>query len=288
MNPHLSCITLAVDDLEAAVRFYRDGLGLATDGIVGTQYPNGAVAFFALQDGLKLALWPRTSLATDAGLAVAARSATEVELAHNVASEAEVDALIARARAAGARVIRPAGRVFWGGWAGLFQSPDGHLWEIAHNPNWTLPASASATPPAAPRPEVGVGVLVQAADGRLLLGRRRGAHGAGTWSAPGGKLEFGESVEAAARRELGEETGLAVDHLQPGPWTNDVFDDAGRHFLTAFVLARGVRGEPCNREPDKCEGWHWFDWDALPQPLFAPLASLRASGWRPPAPDAAV
>ena len=139
MKPRLSVITLAVDDLPRAVAFYRDGLGLPTEGIVGTQYALGAVAFFELQAGLKLALWPRTSLAADAGLPLGPRSATEMALAHNVGSQAEVDALLARARAAGATVLREPGPAFWGGWTALFQDPDGHLWEIAFNPKWSLP-----------------------------------------------------------------------------------------------------------------------------------------------------
>jgi catechol 2,3-dioxygenase-like lactoylglutathione lyase family enzyme len=139
VKPRLSVITLAVDDLPRAVAFYRDGLGLPTEGIVGTQYEHGAVAFFELQAGLKLALWPRTSLAADAGLPLGPRSATEMALAHNVGSQAEVDALLARARAAGATVLREPGPAFWGGWTALFQDPDGHLWEIAFNPKWALP-----------------------------------------------------------------------------------------------------------------------------------------------------
>lgn len=148
MQAHLSVITLGVDDLERAVAFYRDGLGLPTEGIVGRQYENGAVAFFDLQAGLKLALWPRRSLAADAGLPLGTRSPTEMSLAHNVASPAEVDALLARAEAAGAAVLKRPGPAFWGGHTALFQDPDGHLWELAYNPKWPLPASAAA--PAAP------------------------------------------------------------------------------------------------------------------------------------------
>ena len=142
------------------------------------------------------------------------------------------------------------------------------------------PDRPSSRPPAPPLPQVGVGVLVLR-DGRVLLGRRKGSHGAGTWSAPGGRLEFGESLEACARRELLEETGLAVASVELGPYTNDVFHEAGRHFLTVFALARAAVGEPANLEPDKCEGWDWFRWDALPAPLFLPLQSLHATGWRP-------
>jgi catechol 2,3-dioxygenase-like lactoylglutathione lyase family enzyme len=133
VKPRITLITLGVDDLERAVRFYRDGLGLKTEGIVGTQFEHGAVAFFELQAGLKLALWPRASLAHDAGIAVGARSATEFSLAHNVRSKSEVDAVMAQAAAAGARIIKGARDTFWGGYAGYFQDPDGHLWEVAWN-----------------------------------------------------------------------------------------------------------------------------------------------------------
>jgi 8-oxo-dGTP diphosphatase len=134
---------------------------------------------------------------------------------------------------------------------------------------------------APPAPQVGVGVLV-VHQGLVLLGRRKGSHGAGTWSAPGGKLDFGETLEACARRELLEETGLEARHIELGPYSNDVFASAGRHFLTVFVVARGITGGVRNLEPDKCEGWAWFQWSRLPSPLFAPLQTLLNIGWRPP------
>ncbi|SPR99845.1 VOC family protein [Cupriavidus taiwanensis] len=139
MKPRITLITLAVDDLQRAVRFYRDGLGLPTAGIVGEQFEHGAVAFFDLQAGLKLALWPRASLAHDAGLQVTSRALTDFSLAHNVADKAEVDAVMAQALAAGASVVKPAQDTFWGGYAGYFHDLDGHLWEIAWNPEM-LPA----------------------------------------------------------------------------------------------------------------------------------------------------
>jgi catechol 2,3-dioxygenase-like lactoylglutathione lyase family enzyme len=134
MQARLTLITLCVDDLQRAVRFYRDGLGLPTQGIVGEQFEHGAVAFFELADGLRLALWPRASLAHDAGVPVGPRSTTEFCLAHNVASREEVDAVMAEARRAGAALVKPAQDTFWGGYAGYFQDPDGHLWEVAFNP----------------------------------------------------------------------------------------------------------------------------------------------------------
>ena len=135
MKPHITFITLGVDDLKRAVAFYRDGLGLTTKGIVGTEFENGAVAFFKLQGGLTLGLWPRRSLAHDAGLRVTPPSATDFSLAHNVGSEAEVDALLHQAERAGAKLLKPGQKTFYGGYAGYFQDPDGHLWEVAFNPN---------------------------------------------------------------------------------------------------------------------------------------------------------
>lgn len=136
MKPHITLITLGVDDLERAVAFYRDGLGFATQGIVGTDVENGAVAFFNLDSGLKLALWPRSSLAADSGLPSQARSSTEFSLAHNVESADEVTSVMAQAQQAGARIVKPAHDTFYGGHAGYFQDPDGHLWEVAFNPGF--------------------------------------------------------------------------------------------------------------------------------------------------------
>lgn len=139
MKPRITLVTLGVDDLERALRFYRDGLGLQTEGIVGTEFEHGAVAFFDLQAGMKLALWPRASLARDAGLPLGRPDATGFSLAHNVASRAEVDAVMEQARQAGAAIVKPAHDTFWGGYAGYFQDPDQHLWEVAWNPQWSLP-----------------------------------------------------------------------------------------------------------------------------------------------------
>lgn len=134
ITPALSVITLGVDDLERAVAFYRDGLGLPTQGIIGTEFEHGAVAFFPLQAGLKLALWPRASLAHDTGLPPSAPAPTNLSLGHNVGSVAAVDAVMARAKAAGAHIVKPAQATFYGGYAGYFQDPDGHLWEVVFNP----------------------------------------------------------------------------------------------------------------------------------------------------------
>ena len=127
-------LTLGVGDLERALAFYRDGLGLPTDGIIGTEFEYGAVAFFKLQSGMALALWPRASLARDTGLPVQSPSATDFSIGHNVNSREEVDSVMAQAKQAGATIVKPAGDTFWGGYAGYFQDPDGHLWEVAFNP----------------------------------------------------------------------------------------------------------------------------------------------------------
>lgn len=129
-------------------------------------------------------------------------------------------------------------------------------------------------------PRVGVGVIV-VRDGHVLLGQRAGSHGAGTWALPGGHLEFGESVEDCARRELLEETGLVLHSLRPAPYTSDVMADIGRHYVTLFVQARVPTGEAQRCEPDKCLVWDWFRWSELPSPLFQPLATLVAQGFVP-------
>jgi catechol 2,3-dioxygenase-like lactoylglutathione lyase family enzyme len=139
MKPRITLITLAVDDLERSLAFYRDGLGFTTNGIVGTEFEYGAVVFFDLESGLKLAIWPRASLAKDSGLALGKQKATEFAFGHNVMSKKEVDDVMAQARSAGAVIVKEAQDTFWGGYAGYFQDPDGHLWEIAWNPQM-LPA----------------------------------------------------------------------------------------------------------------------------------------------------
>lgn len=128
---------------------------------------------------------------------------------------------------------------------------------------------------------VGVGVLI-VRDGKVLLGKRRGSHGAGTWAAPGGHLEFGESVADCARRESAEETGLELLMVRPAPYTSTVMPDVGRHYITCFVVAQVAETAQARvMEPDKCEAWTWCAWDALPEPLFAPLQHLVASGYSP-------
>jgi len=123
------------------------------------------------------------------------------------------------------------------------------------------------------RPHIGVAIIV-VRDGRVLLGKRRNAHGAGTWQFPGGHLEYGESIEACARRELFEETGLSIVNLRMGPFTNDVFEDENKHYVTLFVVADQTTGEARLKEPDKCECWDWYRWSEMPQPHFLPIVNL--------------
>lgn len=140
MQPRIHVITLAVADLERALAFYRDGLGLESTGIFGTEFagdetnPSGTVAMFHLRGGLILSVWPRTELAKDANIPFGPPKTGEFSLGHAVASKAEVDALIAQAEAAGATVTQPPRDRPWGIYAGYFRDPDGHLWEIMWNP----------------------------------------------------------------------------------------------------------------------------------------------------------
>ena len=139
MKPRITVLTLSVSDLERSLAFYRDGLGLPTKGIVGREFEHGAVAFFNLQGGLILALWPSASLAAEARIAVTDRRLGAVSIGHNVGSKDEVDEVMRQAEAAGAIVTDPARDRFWGGYAGHFHDPDGHLWEVAWNPQWPVP-----------------------------------------------------------------------------------------------------------------------------------------------------
>lgn len=138
MKPRITVITLGVDDLEKSVKFYRDELGFPTQGIIGTEFEHGAVAFFDLQNGLKLALWPRSSIAHDSKNPLQSPSATEFTIGHNVGSKKEVDQVMEQAKRAGAKIIKPAGDTFWGGYAGYFQDPDSHLWEVVWNSAWEV------------------------------------------------------------------------------------------------------------------------------------------------------
>jgi catechol 2,3-dioxygenase-like lactoylglutathione lyase family enzyme len=138
MRPRIKVVTLAVSDLERSLAFYRDGMGLSTKGIVGTEFEDGAVIFFEMNDDLTLALYPRASLAKDAKIAVSPPSPSELSIGQVVKSKKEVDAVMEQAEKAGARITDPARNRFWGGYSGYFQDPDGHLWEIAWNPKWEV------------------------------------------------------------------------------------------------------------------------------------------------------
>lgn len=138
MQPFIKVITLGVDDLERSLAFYRDGLGLPTEGIIGTELENGAVAFFPLRGGLLLALWPKRSFASEAHISVGGPSPIQFSLGHNVGSREEVDAIMAQATVAGAMITDPARDRSFGGYSGYFQDPDGHVWEVVWNPDIDL------------------------------------------------------------------------------------------------------------------------------------------------------
>jgi uncharacterized protein len=135
VKPRINVITLGVSDLEKSLAFYRDGLGLPTEGITGTEFEDGAVAFFNMNDDLILALYPKTALAKDGKVSVTTPSPAELSIGHMVNSKQEVDAVMAQAEKAGATITDPAHDRFWGGYSGYFQDLDGHLWEIAWNPS---------------------------------------------------------------------------------------------------------------------------------------------------------
>ncbi len=123
------------------------------------------------------------------------------------------------------------------------------------------------------RPLIGVGVMV-VKEAQILLGKRKNAHGDGTWAFPGGHLEYGESIEECARREVLEECGIQIGPISPIGFTNDVFEDAGKHYVTLFVRALHRSGRPLVKEPDQCEQWIWSPWPPVVAPLFLPLANL--------------
>jgi hypothetical protein len=135
MEPRFTVLTLGVDDIEKSFKFYADGLGFPTKGIVGREFEHGEAAFFDLKNGIKIALYSRDNIAWDAKLKKANPSATEFTIGYNVKSQSEVAVIMKLAEIAGAKITKPAEKTFWGGYAGYFQDPDGHLWEILWNPN---------------------------------------------------------------------------------------------------------------------------------------------------------
>jgi catechol 2,3-dioxygenase-like lactoylglutathione lyase family enzyme len=140
MSIRINVVTLAVADLEQALAFYRQALGVDSPGVTGTQFPGddtqpaGAVVMFQLDGELTLALYPRSELAKDAEIAPGPAQSGEFSLGTLVATRADVDAILARAEAAGATVTPPHDRP-WGIYSGYFRDPDGHLWEVIHNPS---------------------------------------------------------------------------------------------------------------------------------------------------------
>ena len=123
------------------------------------------------------------------------------------------------------------------------------------------------------KPKVGVAVFV-IKNKKILLGKRKNAHGEGTWCCPGGHLEFNESWEDCAEREVSEETGIKIKNIRFTIATNDIFKEEDKHYITIFMTSDYDSGEVKNMEPDKCEKWDWFEWNNLPQPLFLPIQNL--------------
>ncbi len=130
------------------------------------------------------------------------------------------------------------------------------------------------------RPKVGVGVIV-IKDNKILLGKRKNAHGEGSWCFPGGHLEFNEELEVCAKREVLEEAGLNVKNMRLGTFTNDIFKKEGKHYITLFVVSEYASGKLKVMEPEKCERWDWFEWNNLPQPLFIPIQNLLKQNYSP-------
>ncbi|MDO8647954.1 MAG: NUDIX hydrolase [Candidatus Diapherotrites archaeon] len=130
------------------------------------------------------------------------------------------------------------------------------------------------------RPKVGVGVLIRN-NGKILFGKRKGAHGEGTWAPPGGHLEFGESIEDCALREVVEEAGIKIKPVESKSFTNDFFEKEQKHYITLFMVCDFVSGTPKLLEPEKCEKWEWFSWNELPKPLFLTIQNLKKQGFDP-------
>ena len=138
MKQRINLLTLGVSDLNKSMAFYKNGLGWQTKGIVGTEYENGAVVIFELNNRMMLCLYERKNLAWDSNVGLQPQSATEFSIGYFVNSNTEVDAIMEQAKKAGAKITKPAQEAFWGGYHGYFQDIDGHLWEIGYNPSWKV------------------------------------------------------------------------------------------------------------------------------------------------------
>ena len=130
------------------------------------------------------------------------------------------------------------------------------------------------------KPKVGVGVIV-IKENKVLLGKRKNSHGEGSWCFPGGHLEFNESLENCAKREVLEETGIEIKNIRFETITNDIFKDEEKHYITIFMLSEYDSGEVKVMEPEKCEKWNWFEWNNLPEPLFLPIQNLLKKDYNP-------
>jgi 8-oxo-dGTP diphosphatase len=129
-------------------------------------------------------------------------------------------------------------------------------------------------------PRVGISVIIKK-DNKVLLGKRKGSHGDGTWAFPGGHLEFKEKVFDCAHREIAEEVGIKINNLKYGPYTEDYFEKEDKHYITIFVISDYLSGEVQNLEPDRCESWEWFDWDKMPDDLFLSIVHLKTTKFNP-------
>ena len=138
MKQRINILTLGVNNLTKSMKFYQNGLGWKTKGIIGSEFENGEVVLFDLDNGMKLSLYERKNLAWDSKLKLQPESTTEFSIGYFVNSDKEVNTIIEQAKKAGAKIIKPAQKTFWGGYAGYFQDLDGHLWEIGHNPGWKI------------------------------------------------------------------------------------------------------------------------------------------------------
>lgn len=130
------------------------------------------------------------------------------------------------------------------------------------------------------KPQIGIGVIV-IKDQKVLVGKRRNTHGDGAWGFPGGHLEFNETPEECAKRETLEETGIEITNVRHGPYTNDIFQEEEKHYITLFILADYKSGDVSVMEPEKCEKWKWTSWASMPENLFLPIQNLNKRNYSP-------